>query len=153
MTRPLSAALLTLCLFALPCCGQPAPVSGDQARDTAPPSRAEPQGVSLIALIANPRSFHGERVRVVGYLHLEFEGDTLWISKADYDASINKNAVWVDVRGAPTPRDVSDSYVILEGTFDAESTGHLGLNSGSIKNLSRLERWVGRSERASAVSN
>ena len=32
-------------------------------------------------------------------------------------------------------------YVLIEGTFDSTHTGHMGLNSGSIKDIKRIELW------------
>jgi hypothetical protein len=32
-------------------------------------------------LIADPKRFDGQTVRVIGYLHLEFEGNAVYLSK------------------------------------------------------------------------
>lgn len=106
----------------------------------------EVNDVSLIALIANPTAFDGKRVRVIGFLHLEFEGDHLYVSKADSDAAISKNAVWITPPAHIPTEGLSDQYVLVEGTFDARMTGHLGMNSGSIREVGRLQRWRSRAE-------
>src|SRR6266850_7297599 len=36
--------------------------------------------VSLLELVARPELFDGKRVRVTGYVHLEFEGNALYLS-------------------------------------------------------------------------
>lgn len=57
--------------------------TGVQERDYPPESRCEGvdrsgtctiYGVSIVELIASPRLYDGKRVRVTGWLHLEFEG-------------------------------------------------------------------------------
>jgi len=35
----------------------------------------------------------------------------------------------------------SDHYVIIEGTFDSRMNGHMDMNSGSLKDITRLEIW------------
>jgi hypothetical protein len=32
-------------------------------------------------------------------------------------------------------------YVLVEGVFDKDNLGHLQLYSGTLRNVSRLERW------------
>ena len=100
--------------------------------------------VSLIRLIANPEKFNGQKVRVIGYLHLGFEDFVLCLHKEDYIKSISKNGVWVDIKNRTQLKSFSkysDHYVLLEGIFDSQMTGHMGMNSGSIQNISRLQIW------------
>lgn len=101
------------------------------------------QDVSVINLIATPGNYNGRKVRLIGYLHIEFEGDNLYLHKDDYDNGISKNAVWVDITGLTKDslKNYSDHYVILEGTFDSQMDGHMGMNSGSIKSITRLNLW------------
>jgi hypothetical protein len=56
--------------------------------------------------------------------------------------------VWLNV-GWPVPenrRGLSEEYVIVEAVFDAEQKGHMGLFSGVLKEIGRLERWPSREE-------
>jgi hypothetical protein len=103
------------------------------------------EDVSLITLIANPKQFDGHKVRVIGYLNLEFEGNCIYLHKEDYDQSISKNGLWVemdrDSTQLPRIRQCVKKNVLMEGTFDANIQGHMGLNSGAIKNITRLETW------------
>ncbi|MBB6109606.1 hypothetical protein SAMN05421821_10522 [Mucilaginibacter lappiensis] len=101
--------------------------------------------VSLVNLIANPDKYNGKKIRVIGYLHLEFEGNGLYLHKDDYDHAISKNSIWVSI-GPKHPevsnlKQYSDHYVIMEGTYNSEMTGHMGMNSGSIENITRLDIW------------
>ena len=101
--------------------------------------------VSLIRLIANPEKYGGKKLRVIGYLHLEFEGNGLFLHKEDYDVGISKNSIWVDVDikhpEASSFNKFSNHYVIMEGTFDSHDNGHMGRSSGSIKKITRLDLY------------
>ncbi|TSC77719.1 MAG: hypothetical protein G01um101424_342 [Parcubacteria group bacterium Gr01-1014_24] len=108
----------------------------------------EAQDVSLVQLIANPSQYDGKLVRVIGFCRLEFEGNALYLHREDFEHSISKNAVWLQV-GWPVPenlRAMSDEYVIVEATFSAEHKGHFGAFSGSLDEVKRLDRWGARSE-------
>ena len=121
---------------------------GPTARATANPP-AEPQDVSLIRLIANPETFDGKRVRVIAFLHLEFEGNALYVSRADSENNVTKNGVWIDVP-EPVRKDAlqySDRYVLVEGVFSAKDHGHRGLFSGALGKISRVEVWTLRGKR------
>ena len=101
--------------------------------------------ISLISLIANPEKYKGHKVRVIGFLHIEFEGDGLYINKGDYTQGISKNAVWIDISSKHPESSkwskISDHYVLIEGIFDSEHNGHMGMMSGSLKGVNRLELW------------
>lgn len=103
----------------------------------------EPIGLSLIQLIANPEKYHGKSVRVVGFVHLEFEGNAIYLHKEDFDRFLPRNALWLSItdeidKQADT---YNNKYVLVEGTFNAENMGHLGMCSGSIEKIKRLEPW------------
>jgi hypothetical protein len=109
-------------------------------------SATETEEVSLITLIANPKQFDGHKVRVIGYLNLEFEGNCIYVHKDDFDQSISKNALWVamdrdSIRLPPIKRCVKHN-VLMEGTFDANNQGHMAAYSGTIKRITRLEVWT-----------
>jgi hypothetical protein len=110
----------------------------------AQPDQGEALGVSLLQLVATPTVFDGKRVRVVGFLRFEFEGDALYLHREDFDHRITKNAVWLDVQKTPEQGSFSGSYVLVEATFDAEGLGHGGLFSGTLRRVSRLQQWPPR---------
>ncbi len=101
--------------------------------------------VSLVQLIATPEKYHGKRMQVIGYLHLEFEGDAIYLHKEDYDHGIEANAIWVNfadkLEKKKNTKDYSDKYVIILGTFNMNDRGHLGLFSGTFDNIVRLDKW------------
>src|SRR4051812_30757429 len=51
---------------------------------------------SLIELIARPELYDGKRVRVAGFADLEFEGNSLYLSREDYVQMLTRNGVWLD---------------------------------------------------------
>jgi hypothetical protein len=99
-----------------------------------------PQNVSIVQLLATPEKFNGKFVRVIGFLCLEFEGDAVYLHREDFVHGLTQNALWVDV---PEKRDeaLSQHYVLLEGTFDATSHGHMDLFGRAIKNITRMTLW------------
>ncbi|WP_347250750.1 hypothetical protein [Zoogloea sp.] len=102
-----------------------------------------PEDVSIIRLVATPEQFDGRLVRVIGYFRAEFEGDSIYLHRQDYLQGITKNGLWVDLEGVKrsTVNQANQGYVLLEGVFRANDHGHLGLWSGSIDRVQRLERW------------
>ena len=118
-------------------------LGGNEALAQRDPVEPEPKAVSLIQLISNPIEFDGKLVRVIGYCRLDFEGDALYLHREDYEYVITKNAVWLDIgnlMSASSPN-LSNKYVIVEGVFDSTDKGHLGLYSGCIKEIRRLDHW------------
>jgi predicted RNA-binding protein YlqC (UPF0109 family) len=111
--------------------------------DSAPPSPYE--GVSLISLIANPEKYHNRHVRVIGYLNLQFEGNGLYFHKEDYDKFISKNGLWVSISRDSTlltnVKQCNNNYVLIEATFDSNNTGHMGMWSGALTDIKRIEKW------------
>jgi hypothetical protein len=114
----------------------------DDGRAKADPA-VEPIDVSMVQLIATPERFDGKPIRVIGFLHLEFEGNALYLHETDFCHSISANAIWVGVGWPPDDKYVarSNSYVLLEGVFDARSKGHMSMFAGSVRNVTRLEGW------------
>lgn len=117
--------------------------------------------VSVINLIATPEQYSGKIIRVSGVMILEYEGDAIYLSKADADHHVTKNGLSLQIDyaklGFPDKKP-SDSeqlelvlskskalknmigkYVFIEGIFDKDIRGHGGLMSGSI-NVTRIAR-------------
>ncbi len=114
-----------------------------------PPVSAEPVDVSLIQLIANPKEYDGKFVRAIGFVRLEFEGNAIYLHQEDDKFGIYKNGLWIEVTDDIHKRhnEFDRKYVLLEGTFNAKMKGHMGLFSGSIQKIKRIEDWGGRAER------
>lgn len=101
--------------------------------------------VSIINLISTPEKYHNKRIQVIGYLNLEFEGNAIYLHKEDYKKSIASNGFWVDFTEESWTNinnfKINKCYVLIEGTFDMDSFGHMGLWSGTIKDITRVVKW------------
>lgn len=115
-----------------------------------------PTPVSMVQLIATPEKYHGQLIRVDGYLSVEFEDFALYLTRDDYEHLSGNNAVWVDftpgiLKGPAgmTPdenKSLQGKYVVVEGIFDGNSHGHLGSFAGAIHKISRLQIMRTRAE-------
>jgi hypothetical protein len=109
----------------------------------APIQAQEPTDVTLVRLIANPEKFDGKLIRVIGFLRLEFEGNVLYLHHEDYENAILGDGIWVDVTPvvAKQSATLNMNYVLLEGIFSAGERGHMGMWSGTIKQVRRAQLW------------
>lgn len=109
----------------------------------------EPRDVSVIQLIATPELFHGQDVRVIGFLHLEFEGDAVYLHREDFENSITQNSVAIELSESQEHawRKLNNHYVIIEGRFSSVAKGHLGARPGSLQHITRLGNWSVRKTR------
>lgn len=62
------------------------------------------EDVSLIQLLANPQAYDGKIVRIIGFIHLEFEGNVIYLHEDDFRYGLTKNGLWIDL-----PRDISQA--------------------------------------------
>jgi len=101
----------------------------------------------LVELIARPETYDGKRVRVIGFVNFEFEGNAIYLSADDWKHGVGRNSLWIDPPqgfesdSGPTARQPNRRYVIVEGTFNAKNRGHMGMHSGAIENVTRLDPW------------
>ena len=128
--------LLTLCIALFGGCGAVDAAGGGQP-GPARSSAARPLDVSMIQLIARPADFDGEYVRVFGFYNDEFEGTALYLHREDFEQHLSRNAVWV--AGGRVEDD--ETYILVEGRFNARSQGHMGLFSGEIAGITRTLAW------------
>lgn len=111
----------------------------------------QPKDVSMVQLIADPKRFDGQTVRVIGYLNLEFEGNAVYLHREDFERSILQNGIWIELTEAQQKSSTkfNNGYVLVEGTFSASEKGHLDIWPGSLQRVSRVSNWsVDRSRRA-----
>ena len=101
--------------------------------------------VSMIKLIATPEKYQGKRIQIIGYLHLEFEGNAIYFHEEDCKKRIPENSFWVNFSNKLTEKknlnDYNNKYVIIIGTFKMNDKGHLGLFGGTIDDIVRLDLW------------
>jgi hypothetical protein len=104
--------------------------------------------ISLITLSANPEKFHNKSVRVQGYFMFEHEGNAIYVSKSDYTNGLMKNGVYLhidksilDKMGIEMPY---RGYVTIEGIYNKNLNGSYGFFSGTIENISNVQRMYKR---------
>lgn len=102
--------------------------------------------VSLVQLLATPERFEGCRVLVIGFVHLEFEGNAVYLHRDDFEANLLKNGLWVEFRPGvlKAAERYSDRYLILAGVFTQHVRGHMGLWSGALRDIERADPWPSR---------
>ena len=116
------------------------PAVPDQPGSTDPRPGEPILDASLIQLIANPDRYDGKPVRVLGFLHVEFEGTALYLSRDDANYLITRNGLWISFERSPGPKSpVNRKFVLIEGTFDKTLVGHMGSWSGGIRAIRRVE--------------
>jgi hypothetical protein len=94
-------------------------------------------GASVIALLSNPGQFHGKRVSIAGFISIEFESNGLCLHREDALHALLKNGLWLDTppQWLSATRCKNQSYVLLQGTFNARRGGHMDLWSGAIESI------------------
>jgi len=97
------------------------------------------ESVSIINIIADPERYNGKEVNFGGYMSLEFEGSAIYLSKDDWHNLVTKNGLWCAI-DLTAYKEFDNKYVFIEGKFDMTNHGHLGLWSGSIKEIKRV--WL-----------
>lgn len=129
-----------LCLVLFSTTAAPAQRSGYYP--SSGPDNAEQ--VSLIQLIANPQAYDHKVVRIIGYLHLEFEGNAVYLHRDDFEHAIYENSLWINPPKDISPtqiKAVNDHYVICTARFVANRHGHMGMFGGELEDVRRLEVW------------
>jgi len=96
--------------------------------------------LSLVELLTNATAYDGKRVIVGGYIHFGFEDQAIYLHRDDYDSGLSKNGLWVDWSDHLDEKQCQDSYVLIEGTFNASDYGHLGAFSGAIKDVNKCQK-------------
>jgi len=100
--------------------------------------------ISVVRLIVIPEKYHDKQIQIEGYINLEFEGNAIYLHKEDCDKGLTRNGFWVsfsDKLDKGEIQKLNKSYVLIEGTFDMNSRGHMGLFGGEIKNITRIVKW------------
>lgn len=82
-------------------------------------------------------------MRVVGYLRLEFERNALYLNRDDFNNSVTKHALLLDLTNAQlrSSSKLNNGHVIVEGVFSANDIRHGGMWPGSLNPVVRLNMW------------
>ena len=99
------------------------------------------ESVSIINLISTPQNYEGKKVRIVGIVKIEFEGNAIYLTPSDLKNLNYKNGLWLTLKNDQVAgfKKFSGKIVLVEGVFSAKKKGHLRLWSGSISEISRIE--------------
>jgi hypothetical protein len=100
------------------------------------------EGVSLVELLCQREKWDGKAIRVVGFGHLEFEGQALYLHQEDCEWRTSMNSVALDVPSSdPAFLRWNDRYVVVEGIFKAwaRGPGAASLRAGMIGQVSRYD--------------
>lgn len=98
----------------------------------------------MVQLLAHPDKYHGEMVRVTGYLHVKFEDNCLYLSKDDADRLNGKQGFWVSFSESAQLQPKQDlakfdcQFVLIDGVFDRDMHGHMGAAAGHLDKVSRI---------------
>lgn len=107
--------------------------------------------VTMVDLLSNPQKYDGKLIRVIGVGNLEFEGDCIALSKEDLKFDIG-HQIWIELGERAIPyseaQTYNGKYVIVEGIFDMDDTGHMGMFQGAIKDVNRYDLWFREKEDA-----
>ncbi len=93
--------------------------------------------VSIIQLLVEPKKYEGKLVRVRGFVHLEFEGNGVYLHREDYEQGLYSNGLWINVPECTYPDGTTfvSGYADITGRFTAKSHGHMGLWPGEIQDV------------------
>ncbi|KAA1257268.1 hypothetical protein LF1_54170 [Rubripirellula obstinata] len=100
---------------------------------------------SFVDVLANKERYDGKRIRIFGFLHVAFEGTAIFYSKDHADRLISSEAIWAsfDTSAMPNedigPKEFHRQWVLIEGTFNMDSRGHLSAYSGELESIDRIE--------------
>lgn len=97
--------------------------------------------VSMIRLIANPRSFDRRRVRLAGYIERGGGLDnsvSLYVSQVDGQYGIFSNAIALKGESGTTMRRFLGKYVLLNATFYALEGSMAEFENGYLDKISGL---------------
>lgn len=108
------------------------------------PANNKAVDATMEQLVTNPQKYHGKVVRLIGVGNLALEENSLSANMETYRYRFG-NRVWLELGSQATPYkeavQYNGEYVIVEGVFDMEDHGHMGMFQGTIKNVSRYELW------------
>ncbi len=100
---------------------------------------------SIVQILAHRDKYHGKKVRIEGYLHVEFEGTAIYLSKEDAEYGMTRNGFCVSFdkesvpyEGIVGPVQFDRKYVLIEGTFNKNNMGHMSSWQGAIQGVNRI---------------
>lgn len=106
----------------------------------------DPYDVSIIQLIATPKKYANKPVQVIGFLNIEFEGDSIYLHEEDFRRGLFNNGLGIRVEGAMRERlkKLSGQYVLIEGVVDASYSDAVAVSPFRIllNRITRADPWT-----------
>lgn len=108
---------------------------------------SEMEVVSIVELVVRPERFESAYVSVVGVFSFDLDSSTLFLNREHYKVDLFDTSISVDFPKGGTVADIeklnalSGCYVRVDGIFSSKDRGYMGLNKGSIKNVSKIEKY------------
>jgi hypothetical protein len=106
----------------------------------------------MVQLLADPAAFDGQVVRVMGFCHLEFEGNALFLHREDFEQLNLRNSVWLSFGDLlPPAREalvskLTDRYITVQATVDSRGHGHMGMFQAALTEITNAEPMPSRAE-------
>jgi hypothetical protein len=90
---------------------------------TLPLAHAVATPSSMQQVVADPQRFDGQRIRVIGFLRLEFERNVLYLSRNDFNESVAAHALRLELTNAQLRSlgKLNNGRVSVEGVFSAKN--------------------------------
>ncbi len=102
------------------------------------------QRLSLIQVIANPETWDGKKVLVIGYLDLTFEGSELYVHQEDLEHHLLMNGVRIRASAAKQyTGKINHKYVLIVGQFHAAPKEVFHPALGTIDSITEYRIWLG----------
>jgi hypothetical protein len=102
---------------------------------------AEVRTVPMRQVLAEPERFDGTRVRVIGFLRLEFQANALYMERDDFNEAVAKHSLKLDLRDAQlrSLSKLNNGRVLVEATFRRSASDNTATPPGSLHHIT----WVG----------
>lgn len=96
---------------------------------------------SVSKLISDPKAYDQKKVRVVGYVTLQFEGSGIYSSQRDMEQSATKMGLWLSLSHDQfvAKKEFTKKKCVVEAHFSSRNKGHLGLWGGGLERVTKLE--------------
>jgi hypothetical protein len=106
----------------------------------------DPYDVSIIQLIATPKKYANKPVQVIGFLHIEFEGDGIYLHEEDFRRGLFSNGLGIRAKGEVRERlkKLSGRYALIEGVVDASYSDAVAVTGFriAITRITRADPWA-----------
>lgn len=135
MTTCIKAGMLLLVTLVVGCTGK---IEKAELGESKSEEKADER---FIAILQNPEKFDSVEVDLTGIFRYEFENIAIYLTNADSDSLVSRNAFWVnsDSLSEEDLRLANRKRVHLKGRFNKDDKGHLSSYTGTIEGVKNLD--------------